>query len=133
MALNLSPIKKAYGSLTKALQRALQNRDDLEVRDGCIQRFEYTYELSIKFIKRYIETESPTTENVDQLNFRDLLRTAAEIGLIKDVNGWFSFREARNNTSHAYDEIKANQVFSVIPSFADQVQFLIDELEKRIK
>jgi len=27
--------------------RAVQNPEDLEVRDGCIQRFEYTYTPSI--------------------------------------------------------------------------------------
>lgn len=132
MALILDPLKKAFLSLTKAMDRAKQNPEDLEVRDACIQRFEYTYELSIKFIKRYIETENPSSENVDQMNFRDLLRLAAEIGLIEKVDLWFQFREARNNTTHAYDEAKAIIVFNAIPNFIQQAAFLLEKLEKRI-
>lgn len=133
MELQLSPLKKALNSLTIGLKRSLQDPSDLEVRDGCIQRFEYTYELSIKLIKRYLKTEAAITDNVDELNFRDLLREAAKIGLIQDVNAWFTFREAHNNTSHTYNEIKANDVFSVIPGFADEVQFLLSALERRTK
>jgi nucleotidyltransferase substrate binding protein (TIGR01987 family) len=132
MSINIAPLQKAFASLSKALNRALNDPEDLEVRDGSIQRFEYTYELSVKLLKRYIEEEAPTTENVDQLNFKDLLRISAEIGLIQDVNLWFSFRAARNNTSHAYDELKAEEVFSVLPVFVSQVQLLIDEFNKRI-
>lgn len=129
MALNLDPLKKAFLSLTKAVDRAKQNPEDLEVRDACIQRFEYTYELSIKFIKRYIETENPSPENVDQMNYRDFLRLAAEIGLIEIADLWFQFREARNNTSHAYDEAKAIIVFNAIPGFIEQTSFLLKKLE----
>lgn len=132
MSLIITPIQKAFESLNKGLGRAIANPEDLEVRDGCIQRFEYTYELAIKFLKRYIEQESVSTENVDQLNFRDLLRVSFEAGLIQDVNLWFTFREARNNTSHAYNELKAKEVFAVIPEFSKQVHFFIHELEKRV-
>lgn len=132
MALILDPIKKTFLSLTKAMDRSKQNPEDLEVRDACIQRFEYTYQLSIKFIKRYIETENPSPENIDQMNYRDFLRLAAEIGLIEIVELWFQFREARNITSHAYDETKAIEVFNVIPSFIQQVNYLLEKLEQRI-
>lgn len=132
MPIIITPLQKAFASLSKALTRALENPDDLEVRDGCIQRFEYTYELSIKLLKRYIQEESAGTENVDQITFRDLLRISHEMGLIQEINAWFGFREARNNTSHAYNEIKAEMVFHAIPSFVSQVSFLIIELEKRM-
>lgn len=132
MAITITPLQKTFDSLNKGLARAMANLDDLEVRDGCIQRFEYTYELCVKFLKRYIQEESSTTENVDQINFRDLLRISSEIGLIREVNKWFAFREAKNNTNHAYNEVKAQEVFSVIPAFASEVQFFIEELRKRL-
>jgi len=132
MTIIITPLQRAFESLHKALKRAIDNPEDLEVRDGCIQRFEYTYELCVKFLKRYIEEESPITENIDQVNFRDLLRISAEIGLIQEVNHWFAFRAARNNTSHVYNEITAKEVFSIIPQFAVQAQFLIDSLKKRV-
>lgn len=130
--LKIYPLKNAFNSLVKGMKRAEENPADLEVRDACIQRFEYTYELDIKFIKRYLENIHPTTEKVDQLNYRDLLRLATEAGLIDEVESWFAFREARNQTSHAYDEAKAKQVFEVIPSFIKKTKYFLEQLERKI-
>lgn len=128
----ITPLKNALQSLNVALKRAEQLPEDLEIRDACIQRFEYSYELSIKMIKRYLENEMPIPEPVDQLNYRDLLRIAFEIGLIQDVSDWFQYREARNQTSHAYDELKAQAVYAVIPAFYVQAQYLTLQLENQL-
>ena len=128
----ITPLKNALQSLNVALKRAEQLPKDLEIRDACIQRFEYSYELSIKMIKRYLENEMPIPEPVDQLNYRDLLRIAFEIGLIQDVSDWFQYREARNQTSHAYDELKAQAVYAVIPAFYVQAQYLTLQLENQL-
>lgn len=125
--------KQALLSLLRAMERASREPEDLEVRDACIQRFEYTYELCIKTIKRYIEHEMPLPEKVDQLNYRDLLRIAFEAGLIKNVESWFQFREARNQTSHAYDANKAQAVFQVLAGFVGHAQYLLNELDKRLE
>ena len=132
MQLSIEPLHKAFLSLVKALARASIDPSDLELRDACIQRFEYTYELSIKLIKRYIEFAMPLPENVDQLNYRDLLRIAFELGLIDPVERWFEYREARNQTSHAYDESKAKLVYAILPDFVVKVQFLLSQLEERL-
>ena len=125
----ITGLQKALASLDKGLARSKKEPSDLEVRDACIQRFEYSYELSIKSIKRYIQTQSPTSENVDLLNFKDFLRLAAEIGLIRDPLAWVGFREARNNTSHAYDENKAVAVFEQLSHFMEEAYFLLSRLE----
>jgi nucleotidyltransferase substrate binding protein (TIGR01987 family) len=132
MVIQILSLTKAAASLDKGLTRANQNLYDLEVRDACIQRFEYTYELGIKMMKRYIQEQNPVTENIDQMNFRDFLRLAAETGLIQDVNQWFLFQEARNKTSHAYDERLADEVFGVITAFSEEAQFLIQQLRQRL-
>ncbi|MDK4574110.1 nucleotidyltransferase substrate binding protein [Kingella kingae] len=41
-------------------QRYLQDTSDTQIRDGLIQRFEFTYEISHKILKRY----SPTPHNL---------------------------------------------------------------------
>ncbi len=133
MNLSIKPLQAAFLSLSKAMNRAKLNPLDLEVRDGCIQRFEYTYELSIKLIKRYLELEMPLSTAIDQLNFRDLIRMAFEVGLIDEVICWFDFREARNQTSHAYDERKAQAVFDIIPIFIQSAQFLLNQFDARLE
>lgn len=130
--LTISFLIKAYQSLVHAFERSLTVPDDLEVRDACIQRFEYTFELSIKTIKRYIEQEMPIKESVDQINYRDLLRITFEIGLIDEIDKWFQYREARNQTSHAYDENKARIVYEILPDFIKNADFLIAQLKSRL-
>jgi nucleotidyltransferase substrate binding protein (TIGR01987 family) len=132
MAISIDPLKKAFASFIKAMERSLKDPSDLEIRDACIQRFEYTYELCIKTIKRYIEQEMPSSENIDQLNYRDLLRVAFEAGLIDHIDCWFQYREARNQTSHAYDEIKAQAVYEVFPDFTEKARFFLKQLEEKL-
>ncbi len=132
MLLDISPLQKALETLHTGLNRASLEPGDLEVRDACIQRFEYSYELCVKFIKRYIEAAYPIPENIDQMNFKDFLRLAAEIGLVQDVQAWFRFRDARNKTSHAYDAEKAAYVFSHIPHFMEESEFLLHQLALKL-
>ena len=131
MSLNFDALIKAFASLNIAIQRAMKDPKDLEVRDACIQRFEYTFELCVKTIKRYIEMEMPISENIDQMNYRDLMRVAFEIGLIQVVEDWFVYREARNQTSHAYDQHKAQVVFETTLKFINDAEFLIQQLKNR--
>jgi hypothetical protein len=56
---------------------------------GVIQNFEFVYKLSIKMIRRQIELESASPEEIDKTNFWDMVRVAGEKGLIADVEAWF--------------------------------------------
>lgn len=131
MKLDFSSLKKALESLNRAILRSQNESDDEELRDAVIQRFEYTYELSWKMLKRQIEQEFPTPSEVDRLSFRDLLREGAERGMITDVEKWMDYREQRNITSHTYDEQKAESVYESALSFYDDAKALLDELERR--
>jgi len=57
---------------------------------GVIQNFEFVYEISVKMIKRQIEAEAASPPEIDHFHFRDMLRMAAEKGLIDDVEVWFT-------------------------------------------
>lgn len=54
------------------------------LKEGLIQRFEYTHELSWKVMKDYAEYQGYT----EIRGSRDALRKAFEMGLIEDLNGW---------------------------------------------
>jgi nucleotidyltransferase substrate binding protein (TIGR01987 family) len=123
----LTPLEKAI--LT--LEEALNLPKDVIVRDATIQRFEYTFELSVKFLKRYLET-LPEGHDVDLLNYRDLIRLGAEAGIIEDTEAWFLYREARNITSHAYNENKAEDVYNAAKKFNVDAKKLLSNLQSRI-
>lgn len=128
MKLQLTSLQKAIQSLHAALLEYKKDTRDF-LRDSCIQRFEYTYELSWKLLKRYLELAEPGSSAVDELTFPDLIRKANEKNLLlSDWSKWKLYREARNSTSHAYNEEKADSVFSVIPDFFLEAEFLLKKL-----
>lgn len=131
MKLELSSFEKALASLDEALAEYDRTKSQF-VKDACIQRFEYTYELAHKLLKRQLEAMSPNPSEIDQMSFPDMIRSGAERGLL--ANGWDEwrrFRDARNATSHAYNEKKANEVFERIPAFRDEAAVLLARLQER--
>lgn len=130
MPIDFSPLDKAINSLNRALGRATGAPGDEELRDACIQRFEYTFELCWKMLKRQLERELPSPAEVDGYSYRQLFRIGAERGLVQDVEAWFDYRERRNITSHTYDEEKAARVFEALPAFAVDAEKLLAGLKK---
>lgn len=131
MGLDFSPLEKAVNSLHRALARATTAPGDEELRDACIQRFEYTFELCWKMLKRQLEQELPNASEVDGYSYRQMFRVGGERGLIIDAEPWFDYRELRNITSHTYDEEKAARVFAALPQFALHAGELLCALKQR--
>jgi len=129
MALDLSPLVKAVARLEEGLARFRLDESDSQIRDGLIQRFEFTYDLSHKMLRRALEAAAANPEEVDRMSFPTLIRTAHEQALVgSDWTDWRTWREMRNITSHTYDEVKARQVADAIPGFLAEAQDLLRRL-----
>ncbi len=116
--------------MAKGLARHETDPSDEEIRDGLIQRFEYTYDLAPKVLRRVLEESADTPGSIDAMSFPTLIRTAWEKGLLKDSwTTWLEFRKKRNITSHLYDEASAIAAAAIIPAFLEEVQFLVDRLK----
>jgi nucleotidyltransferase substrate binding protein (TIGR01987 family) len=100
------------------------------IRSGVIQHFEFTYELAWKFIKRRLEADIGRT-SVDGISRRDLFRIAAENRLIGDVETWFQYHTARNETPHTYDLTVAARVYARSLKFTVDAARLLTLLEAR--
>ena len=132
--LDISPLQRAIERLGEGWARYQRETDDLQIRDGLIQRFEFTYEISHKMLKRYLEFASATPEQYDRMNFQDLIRSGNEQGLLlSDWPAWRSYREMRSRTSHAYDEAVALEVVTGIPAFIAEARHLAEQLHNRLK
>lgn len=137
--LDLSALQKAVASLHSANQIVRYgewfNRQEEHIRNtliaGLIQNFEFVYEISIKMIKRQLEIDALPASEIEHSNFKDVLRIAAERGLIEDVIAWFEYRKMRNITSHTYDEDKAKTVCDGIDAFLEDADDLLKKLEQR--
>lgn len=132
--IDISALEKAYNSLTEVISIFNSDKKNLIVRDSMIQRFEYTYSLALKMIKRYFSVSAFVDENIDGMTFNEMIRVANKMGLLaSNLEVWDRFRQKRNATSHTYDEKIADEVVSVIGSFADEVDFLLKRLKENLQ
>ncbi len=129
--LDLEPLQKALSFLDSALEESGNSPENDLLRDGCIQRFEYTYELCWKMLRRRLKLDAPSPEAIDEMSFRELIRAGAERGLIDDPLAWFGYREKRNLTSHIYDEDIARDVYQAALAFLPDAKSLLAALQKR--
>jgi nucleotidyltransferase substrate binding protein (TIGR01987 family) len=125
--IDFSSLKSALKSLESALTPAPRN--DRE-RDGAIQRFEYTFELCWKFIRRYLFAMGRTEVSGSP---RPLLRDALSESLIDDLEIWFTFLEARNNTAHIYNKDEAEKIFKIVKKFPPQASALLTKMQSKLK
>lgn len=131
--LDITPLINAVARLNEGLARYRQDITDLQIRDGLIQRFEFTYEISHKMLKRYLEFSSPDPTIFDEMNFQDIIRTGNEKGLLLGSWAeWRMYRDMRSRTSHTYDEEIALQVVAGIPQFLQEAEFLKNQLMEKL-
>ncbi len=133
MQLDLSSLRKAVDSLDRALKVATERTtpgQEEVIRAGVIQNFEFTYELCWKFMKRWLEHNAGGS-TVDGSTRKELFRLAAESRLITDVENWFKYHAARNETAHTYDPAKAVEIYLLAAPFAADARKLLQILEQR--
>ena len=131
--LDISSLVSAVDRLREGLNRHRREPADDQVRDGLIQRFEFTYELSHRMLRRYLRMISPSPETFDRMAFQDLIRTGNEQGLLSgDWPAWRRFRELRTRTSHAYAVKAALEVVAGLPDFLAEAEHLRDSLTRRL-
>lgn len=102
--------------------------DDI-IKEGLIQRFEYTHELAWKVMKDFLEEVG----NVKIYGSKDATKEAFAADLIQEGELWMEMIKSRNKTSHTYNEATADEIFSKViheyyPLFKD---FLNTMEEKR--
>ncbi len=68
-------------------------------------------------LKRRLVLDVPSTDAVDTLSYRAMIRFAAERGLLANPQAWFDYRDQRNRTTHTYDLVVAQQVYACIADF----------------
>ena len=128
--IDLSPLHRAIQRLDEGMDLLAREPGNTLLRDGVIQRFEFTYELSHKMLRRVLEARAAVPGEIAGLSFQDLIRVAGERGLLRSSwREWSGYRRARTMTSHTYDEARALEVLGIVPEFAREAQDLLRRLE----
>ena len=90
-------LNRFYEAVRLANERPLS---DLE-RQGLIQAFKFTQELSWKTLKDFLEYKGAAQEIIGS---KDAVRQAFSAGIIVDGDIWMDMIASRNASSHAYNE-----------------------------
>ncbi|WP_233118805.1 nucleotidyltransferase substrate binding protein [Aggregatibacter actinomycetemcomitans] len=101
--------KRALNQLETALHEYADTNLDI-IKEGIIQRFEFTHELAWKLMQDILQAEGV----VDILGSRTATRMAFNRGLIQQGDVWLEMVKSRNITVHTYDEKILAQEFSKI-------------------
>ncbi|MFA6940874.1 MAG: nucleotidyltransferase substrate binding protein [Clostridiaceae bacterium] len=104
---NSSKLQNFIKALDKLKEGLLQYNEKNELlRDGIIQRFEFTFELAWKTLKEVFEEEGLIGLNSP----KTVLKEAFSAGIIKDEKLWINMLLDRNATSHLYSENSAKEI-----------------------
>ena len=134
MKIEITALANAVQRLREGPARCNQQPNDEQLRGGLIQRFEFTYELSHKALRRFLREQSASPDEIARMPFSDLIRIASEHGLVRaGWPGWRRFRDMRARTSHVYDAAAALAVVAAIPEFLEEAGYLCDELSRRLR
>jgi nucleotidyltransferase substrate binding protein (TIGR01987 family) len=134
--LDIDPLKNAVN----ALEASVRDYDEFSskggtlkntLRSGVIQNFEVAYELSWKFMKRWLSF-NVSPELIDGVSRFELFKYAAEKKLISKLDKWFDFHKARNRTVHEYSETTADEVFGFARDFIPYAKEFVEKLEAKL-
>jgi len=135
--LDISPLHNAMGQLQRSYDYlhsdlAKQNAGLREqFRAATIQAFEFTYELAIRMIRRRLAGIAANPDQLQAIDFADLMREAANAGLVREAQPFMGYREIRSKTSHTYNVEEAERVVAIVDGFLHDMRFLLAELEER--
>lgn len=113
----LADFARALAQLESAL--SMPAEDDVR-RAGCIQYFEFCFELAWKTIKAAGERYGLS----DLQSPRGCLRQAWRQGWIETEIPWQQMLEARNLMAHTYDARRALAVYESLPGFLAELRRL---------
>lgn len=113
-----------YAALQR-LQEALKYEINDVTIDGVLHRFEFTFELSWKTIKDYLEYMGISETSGSP---REVIQLAFKQGIINDGEQWIKMMISRNMLSHMYDENISREIYDTIKN--NYINLFIELKEK---
>jgi nucleotidyltransferase substrate binding protein (TIGR01987 family) len=109
---------RAFNLLQEALTLK-QNRELSQLeKEGIVQRFEFTWKLSWKVLKDYLEYSGIFLEIITPTS---VIRAAYAANLISEAELWMRSLDARNKMSHVYNLKIFEQIITEIENEFSQI------------
>jgi nucleotidyltransferase substrate binding protein (TIGR01987 family) len=123
----LSNFGKALLRLKEAALEFENNKTNDVIRDGVIQRFEFTYELAWKATKEYLEDIGITDRNSP----KSVIKEAYEQKIIVHEQNWLLMLNDRKLTTHVYNEQMAQEIIGRIThNYLNEFEQLLQALRR---
>mgnify|MGYP000573600835 FL=1 len=117
----------ALGNALKRLEESLAfDLSQPLVVDACIQRFEFSIELTWKMLKKCL-----AIEGIEVNTPRESIQQAYAIHWLNDESEWLSMLKDRNLTSHTYKEDLALEIYHRLPNHFEAMHSLYLLLNSR--
>ncbi|MCS6796682.1 MAG: nucleotidyltransferase substrate binding protein [Raineya sp.] len=109
---------------------AKDNFLDNIIKEGLIQRFEYTHELAWNVMKDFLTNAG----NNNIFGSKDATREAFAVGIILNGEIWMDMIQSRNKTSHTYNSETADDIFlKIIHEYYEEFLFFKNKMQEFIK
>jgi nucleotidyltransferase substrate binding protein (TIGR01987 family) len=125
--IQIDSLRKAVQALEIGFAEHAVYPELLTVRDGVIQRFEIAMDLSWKIVSRVLR-DVYGVQDSEILTKKDIFRQAAKYRLLVDPEAWFGHYDARNETSHRYDNDAAQMTFQRARQYLADAKLLVEQL-----
>ena len=119
----LQDLEKAICQFEKAMTTPT---DDDVMKAGCIQYFEFSFELAWKTVKQIANDQGVQDCNSPKSS----LKYAFKNGWLDDEDTWLDMLASRNRMSHTYSASSALAVYDKLPRFVETLKQLKQSLKK---
>ena len=120
---NLKSFEKALLQLGDALEES----ESPIVRDACLQRFEFSYELLWKTLKIFLEE----IHGVRAVSPRQVFKEAFALSIIDEELTFVEMIESRNTLSHTYNEEQATKIYVKCADYLKAMNSVLAQLNKQ--
>ena len=120
---NLKSLEKALLQLSDALEES----ESPIVRDACLQRFEFSYELLWKTLKVFLEE----IHGVRAVSPRQVFKEAFALSIIDEELTFVEMIESRNTLSHTYNEEQATKIYVKCADYLKAMKNVLAQLNKQ--
>ena len=121
----LSDYQKAVVQFDEALE---QKTGDKLKQAGCLQYFEFCFELAWKTVKAYFEYKGMNDCNSP----KDCMKLAFKSNLIDNESTWIEMLENRNITTHTYNFDTALNIYESLLVYLIEMKALLNNLNAQV-
>ncbi|WP_080146747.1 nucleotidyltransferase substrate binding protein [Marinilactibacillus piezotolerans] len=107
--LRYTDFDRAFRQLAEGIQRYHSESFDKLLLEGIIHRFEYTFELTCKTLKDYLESKGELVRSP-----KSVIKKSFEYEFLENGTLWIDMLNDRNLLSHTYDEKTFKEAFDKI-------------------